>query len=215
MTESLRWLLRFASGILLFVAVMMMAEVCLYAQPPKLLSIFDEEVAAAGLIGYRSVLGGQIEQESAWRPKVVSWAGAKGLCQAIDTTVEWLGPEVDPPCDDALDPRCCLQIQSEYMLREFSRFRLRAKTIDDLVAMALSAYNGGAGNTIKEIRRCKKSRWRCDYRSWYGNVADSRNCKSIRSVANCRENRGYMIRIMRKESKYRRTTDFVYSQTGR
>ena len=212
---AIRWVAGFILSFIFCLCILSVLTHCLWAQTPELLAMFDEEVRKAGLIGYRSVLGGQIEQESAWRPHVVSRAGAKGLCQAIDSTVDWLGPEVDPPCDDALDARCCLQIQSEYMRREFRRYRLRAKTIDDRIAMALSAYNGGAGNTNREIRSCKKARWRCDHRSWYGNVADSRNCKGLRSTANCRENREYMIRIMRKEPKYRRSTDFVYSQTRR
>lgn len=95
-----------------------------------------------------SLLAGQIEQESSWRPDAVSWAGAKGLAQFMDATARDMERRYGGGPANPFDPRWAMTAQSRY-LRELVGFVGRVRNDVEQFAFALSAYNGG----LRHVRR--------------------------------------------------------------
>lgn len=89
-----------------------------------------------------ALLAAQIEQESAWRPGAVSWAGAKGLAQFMDATARDVAARYGGGPPNPFDPRWAMSAQSRY-LRELSGLVGRSRNDSERMAFALSAYNGG------------------------------------------------------------------------
>ncbi len=55
------------------------------------------------------------------------------------------------------------------MRNNIMNFSISAKTMDDNLAFADAAYNGGVGGVVKEQRACKLSPG-CDPGRWFGHV---------------------------------------------
>ena len=135
----------------------------------------------------RRILAAQIAQESAWRTDAVSPVGAEGLAQFMPATWAEEAAHVDCGEKPATDPACALAAQQHYV-RKAGRWA-KAHTAASpraRIAMALSAYNGGAGWVVREAAKCQQLDG-CNPRRWRGHV--ERVC--LRSEAACRENKAY------------------------
>jgi len=99
-------------------------------------------ISVWGLDAPVALLAGQIEQESAWRPDAVSWAGAKGLAQFMDATGRDVAQRYGGGPPNPFDPRWSMTAQSRYM-RELTGRIGAARNETERTAFALSAYNGG------------------------------------------------------------------------
>lgn len=91
--------------------------------------------------------------ESALRPDAESWAGASGLWQFMYTTGKMYGLQVDSYRDDRKDPYLATDAACRHL-----------KDLYDIYnnwELALAAYNSGAGNVNKAIRKAggKKNFW--------------------------------------------------------
>lgn len=112
--------------------------------------IFEEHLAKYNLpleLKYLAIV------ESALKPDAESWAGAAGLWQFMYTTGKMYGLERTSYTDDRKDPykstdAACRHLRDLY-------------NIYDNWELALAAYNSGAGNVNKAIRRAggKKDFW--------------------------------------------------------
>lgn len=148
-----------------------------------------EAVARFGLRAPVALLGAQLHQESHWRADAQS-AYAAGLAQFTPTTAQWIPgvcPDVGPP--DVWDPRWSIRAQACFMHFLYVRTRDTA-TECDRWAMALSSYNGGAGNLAKD--RLLASATGADPARWWGHV----ELHSARAEWAFRENRAYPRRIL-------------------
>ena len=82
-----------------------------------------------------SLIEALVWQESRWRPRAVSHAGARGLAQLMPATARELG--VDPD-----DPMQNLEGGARYLRQQLDRF-------DGDLEKALAAYNAGPGRVIR------------------------------------------------------------------
>ena len=91
--------------------------------------------------------------ESALNPVAVSRAGAKGMWQFMYNTAKTYGLRIDSYVDERLDVEKAADAAARYLLDQYSIF-------GDW-SLAISAYNCGAGNVNKAIRRAggKKDFW--------------------------------------------------------
>jgi membrane-bound lytic murein transglycosylase D len=91
--------------------------------------------------------------ESALKPTAESWAGASGLWQFMYNTGKGYGLEVDSYTDDRKDPYKSTEAACHHLKDLYD--------IYDNWELALAAYNSGAGNVNKAIRRSggKKDFW--------------------------------------------------------
>jgi membrane-bound lytic murein transglycosylase MltF len=132
--------------------------------------------------------GAQIEQESSWRPDVVSSAGAVGLAQFMPGTSSWISGIYRALADN--QPRN--PVWALRALVTYDRWLWERVTADndcERFAMALVGYNGGLGNVWKEQALAERNG-----RSpgvWFGAV--EHDC--VRASWACRESRGYPRRI--------------------
>lgn len=83
-----------------------------------------------------------IRQESLFEARATSWAGARGLCQVMPSTGEWIASRLgerrfDP--DDLYRPRVSVAYGMWYLAAALRMF-------DGNVYGALAGYNGGPGN---------------------------------------------------------------------
>ena len=89
-----------------------------------------------------------VREESSFNPKIVSWAGAKGLSQLMPATAKqvagWL--KVSLKNDAIFDAKTNLTIGSRYLNHLHEYF-------DDNSFMAVGSYNAGAGNMNKWYKR--------------------------------------------------------------
>lgn len=145
-----------------------------------------------GVHGSSARLAAQVHQESLWRPKVKSFAGAMGLAQFMPATAEWIA-EVFPRELGQFDPWDPAQaIRGAALYDRWLHERVQGAGPCDRWAFVLSAYNGGLGWVNRDKVRARQAG--ADPLRWFGHVelhADPR-----RAPRNVRENRGYVSRIL-------------------
>lgn len=151
---------------------------------------------AFGPLAPAALLAAQIEAESAFRSEAVSPAGARGPSQIMPATAKGLSaryPQLGLPMPH--DDRFATRAQALYMAEAHAAF---PETLGcERWAFSLSRYNGG-GRALNKERAAAADRNR-----WFGagGVAAER---VARSPANWRENRGYVLTILRREGEYAR-----------
>jgi soluble lytic murein transglycosylase-like protein len=147
-----------------------------------------------GLSGEVALHAAQIHQESLWRAKVDSHAGAQGLAQFMPSTSSWL-VGVYPELGDArpYSPGWAMRAMARYNRWHWSR--IAAADNCERWAMTLSAYNGGLGwlrrdQQLTAAAGCDLS---CgDPSRWCGHV----ELHTSRADWARRENRRYVSRIL-------------------
>lgn len=142
---------------------------------------------------YLSATAAQIHQESYWRPRAESWAGAQGLTQFMPATARGTSDRCGLGVASPFDPAWAIQAQSCYMAYLYGRMY---EFVDgcERFAAALSSYNGGAGNANRQRRV-----WAAETGHnpdsgvvWFDGVENYR----VRSESAHEENRGYPRRIL-------------------
>jgi len=91
------------------------------------------------------LLAALIRQESLFEPTAESYAGARGLGQVMPATGEGIAKSLgmeDFGLDDLYRPAVSIRFCAFYLAAQMGRF-------DDQVLIALAAYHGGPGNTIR------------------------------------------------------------------
>jgi soluble lytic murein transglycosylase len=91
------------------------------------------------------LLAALIRQESLFEPAAESYAGARGLGQVMPATGEGIARSLemaDFVLDDLYRPWVSVRFGAYYLSVQLSRF-------DDQILVALAAYNGGPGNTLR------------------------------------------------------------------
>lgn len=96
----------------------------------------------------------QAIQESALKVNAKSWVGAQGLMQIMPATYGDIVRREPNIKNDPYTPKWNIAAGVWYM-KDMWRIFKRAKTPNDRLKMAQGAYNGGAGNILWGIRRCK------------------------------------------------------------
>jgi soluble lytic murein transglycosylase-like protein len=128
-------------------AVMMVWTAVAAAQTPLAAEQYRRDLTRVsqsiwGLVAPVSLLAAQIEQESGWRTRVVSSAGAGGLTQFMPATAEDVAARYGIGPANRFDPRWAMQAQSYYMRELFFAIE-GADNASERMAFALAAYNGG------------------------------------------------------------------------
>jgi soluble lytic murein transglycosylase len=93
------------------------------------------------------LLAALIRQESLFEPSAESYAGARGLGQVMPATGEGIAKSVGLEgfvLDDLYRPSVSIRFCAFYLSGQMGRF-------DDQILVALAAYHGGPGNTIRWI----------------------------------------------------------------
>ena len=93
------------------------------------------------------LLAALIRQESLFEPMAESYAGARGLGQVMPATGTGIANSLDMAdfvLDDLYRPHVSISFAAFYLRAQLNRF-------DDLILVALAAYNGGPGNTLRWI----------------------------------------------------------------
>ncbi|MBN1135622.1 MAG: transglycosylase SLT domain-containing protein [Anaerolineae bacterium] len=91
------------------------------------------------------LLAALIRQESLFEPAAESYAGARGLGQVMPATGEGIARSLemaDFVLDDLYRPWVSVRFGAYYLSVQLNRF-------DDQILVALAAYNGGPGNTLR------------------------------------------------------------------
>jgi len=182
------WMLFFLVCILSF-ARMANAQV-----PPEAVKyqrlLTREARALAGLDAPVAMFAGQIEQESAWRPRASS-AFAQGLAEFTPATAAWISGVYPKELGgaDVYNPEWAVRALVLYDTRLYHETQADADC--DHWAKALSAYNGGVGWVLRDEKLCDAA-FGCDQALWFGNVERY----TARSKAAAVENRGYPRRIL-------------------
>ena len=91
------------------------------------------------------LLAALIWQESLFEPAAESYAGARGLGQVMPATGQGLAKNLgmdDFVLDDLYRPSISVMFGAYYVAIQMGRF-------DDHILVALAAYNGGPGNTLR------------------------------------------------------------------
>lgn len=146
-----------------------------------------------GTDGPVAATAAQIHQESYWRPKAESWAGAQGLTQFMPATARGESRRCGLGRASPFDPAWAIQAQScfmAYLVRRNPEFVPGCERF----AAALSGYNGGQGNVNRQ-RRLWASQTGHEPNSgvvWFGGVERYR----VRGEAAHKENREYPERIL-------------------
>src|SRR5690625_644341 len=147
--------------------------------------------ARLGLDAPIATLAAQVQQESAWRPRVESGAGAQGLAQFMPATARWMGQlyaGLRPV--QVFNPGWALRAMVAYDRWNYQR--ITAHPNCDRWAMTLAAYNGGLGWAYRDQRLAERKGF--NRQRWWDNVAE---VNAGRSAANWHENRDYARRILR------------------
>ena len=99
-----------------------------------------------------SLLGAQVDVESAWNPNAESPAGAQGLAQFMpDTWARWGGDLDEDGQDSPFDPGDALRAQARYMCHLLDTMIASGLGGDDALAvigLALAGYNAGPGAVL-------------------------------------------------------------------
>jgi soluble lytic murein transglycosylase len=91
------------------------------------------------------LLAALVRQESLFEPVAESYAGARGLGQVMPATGQGIAKNLgmeDFVLDDLYRPSVSLKFGAYYLAVQLGRF-------DDRILVALAAYNGGPGNTLR------------------------------------------------------------------
>jgi soluble lytic murein transglycosylase len=91
------------------------------------------------------LLAALVRQESLFEPVAESYAGARGLGQVMPATGEGIARNLemdDFVLDDLYRPWVSIRFGAYYLGLQLGRF-------DDQILIALAAYNGGPGNTLR------------------------------------------------------------------
>ena len=91
------------------------------------------------------LLAALVRQESLFEPAAESYAGARGLGQVMPATGEGIARNLgvgDFVLDDLYRPFISIRFGAHYLAVQMNRF-------DDQILVALAAYNGGPGNTLR------------------------------------------------------------------
>jgi soluble lytic murein transglycosylase len=91
------------------------------------------------------LLAALVRQESLFEPVAESYAGARGLGQVMPATGEGIAGSLRIPdfqLDDLYRPSISIRFAAYYLQVQLKRF-------DDQILIALAAYNGGPGNTMR------------------------------------------------------------------
>lgn len=91
------------------------------------------------------LLAALVRQESLFEPAAESYAGARGLGQVMPATGEGIANSLDMEdfdLDDLYRPSVGIRFGAFYLAVQMRRF-------DDQILIALAAYNGGPGNTLR------------------------------------------------------------------
>ena len=113
------------------------------AYPLAYAGLLSVEAGARGLDPL--LLAALIRQESLFEPAAESYAGARGLGQVMPATGEGIARSLgmaDFVLDDLYRPWVSVQFGAYYLSVQLNRF-------DDQILIALAAYNGGPGNTLR------------------------------------------------------------------
>lgn len=140
-----------------------------------------------GLAAPVASLAAQIEQESAWNCRAVSWVGAKGCAQFMPTTADWIGT-VDRrlAAGDVFSPRWAFRAQAVYMAWILDR--VKGEGPCDQMAAALASYNAGLGWVQRAQRAAGTVRW----------LNGAERVNPGQSAAAFKESRAYPRRILGK-----------------
>lgn len=104
---------------------------------------------------------------------------------------------------DRYDPKFQLRALVDMDLVDYNYFKDIAATPEDQMAFMFSAYNGGIGGVMQDVRYCTALP-NCDHRVWFGNVADN-SLKQKTKVSGYGQsffqiNRGYVVNIFNVRS---------------
>ncbi len=128
-----------------------------------------------------------IRQESAFDPRAVSRAGARGMMQLMPATAKRLARTVGQPYSRnrlLSDPRYNVQLGTAYLNSMLKRF-------DNTPALALAAYNAGPGRVDRWIRQMGDPRTgEIDLIDWIESIPFG-------------ETRNYVQRVLESETVYR------------
>lgn len=142
--------------------------------------------------GSSAQLAAQMHQESIWKPKARSRAGAMGVAQFMPATAKWIATAFPRELGqfDPWDPAQAIRGAAIY--DRYLYDRVAGATECDRWAFAFASYNGGLGWVNRD--KARASATGADPARWFGHVeltADAR-----RAAVNVRENRGYVRRIL-------------------
>jgi hypothetical protein len=132
---------------------------------------------------------GQIEQESKCNPNAVARDGGKGLGQFMDKTWEEVSKKAGFNVS-VFNPHYNIKAMMFYNKFNYDIFLNKKLCVDSSykdLYFVFRAYNGGAGNLLKEIKSCNREEIES-------------NCK--RNPVSCRINIEYPYKIFDKASKY-------------
>ena len=104
-----------------------------------------ESRAAFGLQVPISTFAAQLEQESAFRPDVVSYVGARGIAQFMPATAAWISdayPYLGPA--NPLNPQWAIRAMVRYNRHLWDEVGGLGATDCDRMCYVLGSYNGGA-----------------------------------------------------------------------
>lgn len=93
----------------------------------------------------------QIHQESRWRELARSPVGAQGLAQFMPATVEWIGG-VAPGLAERAPENPVWAMRALVVYDKWLLDRIKADSLCERMAFALSGYNGGLGWVYKRQR---------------------------------------------------------------
>ncbi len=128
-----------------------------------------------------------IRQESAFNPRAVSSAGARGMMQLLPSTAKRMARTLGKPYNRARlldDPRYNVQLGSAHLDRLVSRF-------DESPALALAAYNAGPTRVVRWLRQIGDPRTgEIDLVDWIESIPFA-------------ETRNYVQRVLESETVYR------------
>jgi len=185
---------RFALGALLFIA-----STHAFAQAvPDAAAMYRRLVESAvtdywPVDGSSAQLAAQIHQESLWRPKAASRAGAIGMAQFMPSTARWIATQF-PRELGAFDPWDPAQaIRGAALYDRWLYDRVAGTDECERWAFALAAYNGGLGWVQRDKQHAQAHGF--DSRRWWDHVERAGDPR--RASFNLAENRAYVQRILR------------------
>ena len=154
--------------------------------------VIREARAVWGLDAPVALFAGQIEQESAWRPKVCS-PFACGLAQFTPATADWISGAYPETLGERqpFNPQWAIRALVTYDRRIHDGSAVPSASECDRFGFLLSGYNGGPGWVGRDRRLCGSAPG-CESDRWFGHVEKH----SGRAVWAMKENREYPRRIL-------------------